>query len=444
MPSTKQRILGWYAFDWASQPYHTLILTFIFGPYFVKVVGDPVAAQTLWAQALTVAGVATALLAPVLGALGDQSGHLVRWVGWLSAVYVTASAALWLAVPGTAHVLPVLMAFGAGLVATELAIVVTNAFLPGLAPREETGRLSGTGYAIGYAGGLIALVLMLLFFAEGENGRTLLGLAPPFGLDPAAFEGTRVVGPFCALWFAVSMIPFFAWVKDPVRDAPDLALAEAARRAARDIRRMWGRALGRRSLVAFLLSSMFYRDALVGLYGFGGLYAKGVLGWSVREIGVFGILGVVTAMLACWAGGKLETGRGGPRRVIAIAIAALVAVSSVLVGLTRDSLFGIALPPGSALPDALFFVAGGVIGAAGGILQSASRSMMVRHADPAHPGEAFGLYALTGKATAFLAPFLIGMATLATDDQRMGLFPLIFLFLMGLCLLVWVKRDGDI
>ncbi|WP_108260548.1 MFS transporter [Mangrovicoccus ximenensis] len=444
MPTAQQRIWGWYAFDWASQPYHTLILTFIFGPYFVNVVGDPVEAQTLWAHVLTVTGIATAVLAPVIGALGDQSGHLVRWVGWLSAVYVAASAALWFAVPGTEHVLLLLFAFGAGLVATELAIVVTNAFLPSLASREETGKLSGTGYAIGYAGGLIALILMLLFFAEGEGGRTLLGQPPLFGLDPAAYEGTRFVGPFCAAWFVISMIPFFAWVKDPVRDAPDLSFAEAARRAARDIRQMWRRALKRRSLVAFLLSSMFYRDALIGLYGFGGLYAKGVLGWSVKEIGIFGILGVAMAMLACWICGLCENRRGGPKAVISTAIAILVLVSTTLVGLTRDSLFGFALAPGSALPDVLFYICGALIGAAGGVLQSASRSMMVRHADPDHPTEAFGLYALTGKATAFLAPFLIGQATMASGDQRLGVSPLIFLFLLGLFLLIWVKRDGDI
>ncbi|WP_138466361.1 MFS transporter [Poseidonocella sp. HB161398] len=444
MPTTQQRIWGWYAFDWASQPYHTLILTFIFGPYFINVVGDPVEAQTLWAHALTATGLVTALLAPALGALGDQSGHLVRWVGWLSAVYVAASAALWLAVPGSAHVIAILFAFGAGLVATELAVVVTNAFLPSLAPLEETGRLSGTGYAIGYAGGLIALILMLLFFAEGENGRALLGLPPVFGLDPASFEGTRLVGPFCAAWFAISMIPFFAWVKDPVRDAPDLSFAEAARRAVQDIRAMWGRALKRPSLLAFLFSSMFYRDALVGLYAFGGLYAKGVLGLSVKAIGAFGILGVAMAMLACWAAGIYETRNDGPKPVIGLSIAVLVAVSTLLVGLTRESLFGVALPAGSALPDILFYACGALIGAAGGVLQSASRSMMVRHADPRHPTEAFGLYALTGKATAFLAPFLIGLATIATGDQRMGVSPLIFLFLLGLVLLFWVKSDGDI
>ncbi len=442
MDARRKRIWGWYAFDWASQPFHTLILTFIFAPYFVLVLGDPVAAQAVWGQTLAITGLVTAVLAPIVGALADRSGRLVTWVAGLSAVYVAACASLWLAVPGMPLLWPILVAFGAGLLAAELSIIVTNAFLPSLGGRAEIGRISGNGYAIGYAGGLISLLLTLAFFAQNADGRTFLGLAPAFGLDASRYEGTRFVGPLCALWFAASMVLFFAWIKDPVRPAPPLSLGGAVRGARNDLRAMLARTAGRPSLVTFLVSSMFYRDALNGLYAFGGIYATGVLGWSIVEVGVFGVVGVASAGLASWAGGHFDS-RLGPKPVIVLCIAVLLAVCLLVVGMGRESLYGMPLGAESRVPDRLMYLAGPLIGGAGGALQASSRSLMVRQAAATHPTEAFGLYAMTGKATAFLAPLAIAAATSATGDQRWGVSPLIVLFMAGLLLLPWVKKDGD-
>jgi len=123
--------------------------------------------------------------------------------------------------------------------------------------------------------------------------------------------------------------------------------------------------------------------------------------------------------------------------------AALLLAACAVVAITETSVFGIAVTPGSALPTVAFYVAGCLIGAAGGALQSASRTMMVRQADPDRMTEGFGLYALSGKATTWLAPLLIAIVTAATDSQRLGIAPLILLFLLGLVLLIWVKPDGD-
>jgi len=95
------------------------------------------------------------------------------------------------------------------------------------------------------------------------------------------------------------------------------------------------------------------------------------------------------------------------------------------------------------IPDIIFFTCGSVIGGAGGAIYAASRSMMVRHTNPERPTEAFGLFALSGKATAFLAPALIGIFTAITGNVQLGFLPVIFLFLLGLLLLSWVNKDGD-
>jgi UMF1 family MFS transporter len=187
---------------------------------------------------------------------------------------------------------------------------------------------------------------------------------------------------------------------------------------------------------------MFYRDALNALYAFGGTYAVLVLNWSITQVGIFGIAGAMTAAAATWLGGKVDSARG-PKPVIVGSVVTLIAVCTLVLGMSRESLWGIALAEGSNVPDITFYICGAIIGGAGGILQSSSRSLMVRHAPPARPTEAFGLYALSGKATAFLGPALIGLTTWLTESARLGMLPLIGLFVLGLALLLWVNPKGE-
>jgi len=233
------------------------------------------------------------------------------------------------------------------------------------------------------------------------------------------------------------MIPFFVWVREIPRPRKAGGIGAA-------LSELWATVKGlprRTSLAAYLGSSMFYRDALNALYGFGGTYAVLVLNWSITQVGVFGIIAAIASAVATWLGGKLDAGRG-PKPVIVAMILVLIGVCMFVLGLTRESVWGVDLAEGSGLPDVACFVCGALIGGAGGVLQSASRTLMCRHATPDKPTEAFGLYALSGKATAFLGPALIGVATAATGDARMGMIPLVLLFLLGLILLVWVRPDG--
>ena len=441
MASTaRRRIWGWFFFDWASQPFSTLLSTFIFGPYVAEVLGDGTRAQAAWGYGVGAAGIVIALLAPLLGAMADKGGHRMRWVALFSALYVVGSWGLWWAAPDDFDLVRTLFLFAMGIVGLEFATIFTNAMLPTLGTTREVGRISGTGWAFGYLGGLVALVIMLFFFAESAEGTTLLGIAPLFGLDPAAREGTRFVGPFVALWFALFMIPFFWWMREPPR--PDALPPAAAARAAWPELKATLRNLPKRpSLFSFLAASMFYRDALNGFYFFGGIYAAGVLGWSVIDLGVFGIVAVITAAAAAWVGGQADH-RFGPKPVILVCLVLLTLFALAVPFITRDTLFGIAVAEGSNAPDIAFYIVGAGIGAAGGAMQSSSRSMMVRQAPMAAMTEAFGLYALSGKATAFLAPLMIGVATDVTGSQQAGITPLIVLFLLGLVLLGWTKPDG--
>ncbi len=448
--SPRKRIWGWFFFDWASQPFYTLILTFVFGPYFAAVateyfmgtgLAENVAdarAQSVWSLGQTVTGLFIAFTAPILGAFADNTGRRIPWIVAFSVLYVAGTWALWWTMPDGSTLWLSLIAFGIAMLGAEYSLIFVSAMLPGLGDDKEVGHISGSGMALGYLGGVISLFIMLLFFVEQSNGKTLIGLDPGFGLlDPAMREGARFVGPFTAIWYIVFMVPFFLWVKDTRTKNPGntrAALSELMH-SIRSIAR-------RRSLAAYLASSMFYRDALNALYAFGGVYATLVLNWSITNIGVFGIIGAVSAALFTWLGGLADRAFG-PKPVIRFNIIVLVVVTAVIVGMSRKSFFGIPLAEGSSLPDIVFYVLGATIGAAGGALQSASRSMMVRHAHPDRPTEAFGLYALSGKATAFLAPAMIGLVTYLSNSPRIGVSPLIGLFILALFLLRWVKAEGD-
>jgi UMF1 family MFS transporter len=449
---TKKRIWGWMAFDWASQPFYTLGLTFIFGPYFAAVAAEyflgtgldegaaKAQAQSMWSGGQTIAGLFIAFTAPFLGAFADNSGRKMPWIAFFSVIYVLATAALWTLMPDGSGLFWALIIFYVGFIAAESALNFVNAMLPSLGTKEEIGRISGSGAAFGYWGGVVSLAIMLLLFVEQDSGRTIfLELDPALGLNADEKEGTRFVGPFIAIWFAVFMIPFFMFVRD------DPKLGGKSTNLGAVASDLWGTLKSvtkRRSLLNFLIGSMFYRDALNALYAFGGVYAALVLDWNITAIGVFGVVAAIAAAVTTWIAGLADK-RFGPKPVIRVSVWMLILVSITIVGMSREQLFWVPLAEGSTLPDTIFYICGAVIGGAGGAVYTASRSMMVRHTHPERPAEAFGLFALSGKATAFLAPAGITLFTWWTGNTQLGFLPVIFLFLMGLMLLWWVKPEGD-
>ncbi len=449
--AARKRILGWMMFDWASQPYNTLLLTFIFGPYFASILTDlyvadgldpeaaRAAAQSFWTTGVALGGLAIAITAPILGAIADSANRRMPYIVVFSIMYVVGASALWMATPDGARVYLILFMFLIGQIGMEYATTFTNAILPDLADTRQLGLVSGAGMSLGYWGGLIALIVTLFFFAD-EGGRTLLGLEPVLGLDPESREGTRAVGPITAIWYFVFMIPFFMWVREErkTKVSPKGAVKSGLRGLAATLK-----ALPRSpSLTSYLLSSMFYRDALNGMYAIGGIYAFGVLDWSVRDIGVFGIVTIIAGAIFAFIGGYADRALG-PKPVILVSILVLTAAAVGIASITPELVLFMPVASGSSAPDLAFYCCGVLVGAAGGTIQAASRNMLVRQANPARMTEAFAIYAMAGKATAFLAPALIGLVTYLSGSQRIGVTPIIALFVIGLILLIWVKPDGE-
>jgi UMF1 family MFS transporter len=380
------------------------------------------------------------VFAPALGAVADRTGARKAWTLAFSVPYLLGCLGFWLATPGMEDPRVVLAAFLLAFVGSEFGQIFTNAMLPDLGPRNEIGRISGSGWAMGYLGGLTSLLitLALLVPAPGSE-RTLIGLAPVFGFDVSAGEPARATGPLAAIWYVVFAAPLFLFTPD----APFRGLRGAVRSGLGDLWRTLREVRQRRSLAAFLVASMIYRDALAALFTFGGIFAAGVLGWGAFQLGVFGIVAAAVGTLGAWAGGRADRAFG-PRPVIVTSIWVLLAVCVVVVLTSRERVLLIPLEPGSSLPDLVFFVCGGLLGAAAGALQAASRTMLVEQAEgQVASGQAFGLYALSGRATAFIGPALIAAVTAATGSQQLGVSPVIALFALGLALLYWVKTPSE-
>jgi UMF1 family MFS transporter len=432
-------------FDWAAQPYFSLITTFVFAPYFVtRVASDPATGQSLWGFATAAAGLVIALASPVLGAIADASGRRKPWIAVFGGLFVLGAAAMWIGRPGDpAIILPLLLVYALATIGVEFATVFNNAMMPTLVPPSQIGRLSGSGWALGYVGGILSLVLVLGFLAASpQSGRTLFGLAPLFGLDPKLGEGDRISGPITALWFIVFVLPMFVLTPD---FAAKVSAQGAVRAGLRQLRQSLRDLPQHRSLAAFLIANMIYTDGLVSLFAFGGIYAASTFGWSTIQIGTFGIILAIAGTFGAYLGGRLDD-RFGPKRVVAGSMSLLLFAILAILCITRDSIFFVPVTPPSA--DGRLFAApaeqaylalGCLIGMAGGPLQAASRTLLIRLAPQDRIAQFFGLFALTGKVTSFAGPLLVGFVTYITASQKAGMAVLVLFFVAGLALLARVR-----
>ncbi len=326
----RSAVISWIFFDWAAQPYFTLITTFVFAPYFAThVAADPASGQALWGFATAAAGMVIALLSPVLGAIADASGRRKPWIAAFGALLVIGSCLMWFGRPGDVAGIPALLiAYGVASIGVEFATVFNNAMMPTLVPPERIGRLSGTGWATGYVGGILSLIIVLGFLAASpETGRTLFGFTPLFGLDPVSHQGDRISGPLTGIWFIIFVLPMFLLTPDyPAR----LPIRAALRTGLSDLRHTLAELPKQRSMATFLIANMIYTDGLVSLFAFGGIYAAGTFGWNTIQIGTFGILLAIAGTLGAWLGGKLDDAVG-PKRVIAASMGVLLfAVIAIL------------------------------------------------------------------------------------------------------------------
>jgi UMF1 family MFS transporter len=407
-------IIGWCLYDWANSAFPTVITTFVFAAYFTKAVAaDPVSGTEQWGYAISASALAVAVTGPVLGAIADHAGARKPWIAVLTFICVIATAMLWFTRPDPSDIIWVLFFVALANYAFEMGMVFYNAMLADIAPKPLTGRISGWGWGLGYAGGLLCLAVALVLFVQPDPAL--------FGLDKSASEPIRATALLVAVWFAVFSIPLFLYTPDA--PASGLSVTAAVRRGLCEFIATIRRLRDYAQIVRFLIARMFYADGLTTLFAFGGIYAAGTFGMGFSELIVFGIALNVTAGLGAAAFGWVDDALGS-KKTIMIAVSALIVLSTaVLLAPSKTWFWILAMPLG-------IFV---------GPAQAASRSMMTHLTPPDVRNEIFGLYALSGKATAFMGPALLGWVTAMADSQRIGMATILVFFGIGLLLLLTVR-----
>ena len=412
----RRAIWSWALYDFGNSAFTTLVITFVYATYFTQAIApDPITGTVLWSRAITVTALITAICSPLLGALADRGGYRKAFVVLSTLVCVLATAGLFQVLPGqvmAALVLVVIANLG-----YEIATVFYNAFLPDISPPGRIGRISGYGWALGYVGGLLALLLALVALVQPAT--------PWFGFSTEAGENIRATNLLTAAWFSVFALPFLLWVPEDRSAISDRGRVIGD--AVRQLRGTFSEVRRYRQIVRLLVARFFYNNGLVTVIAFGGIYAAESFGFTLEEVLVFGIALNVAAGAGALAMGYLDDRIGGKRTII---------IS--LIGLTVATILAIA-----ATDKLLLWVAGVIIGIFLGPNQAASRSLMGRFVPKEKENEFFGFFAFSGKLTAFVGPFLLGVLTQWTGSQRWGISVVLVLFAVGLVLMIPLdEQDG--
>ena len=417
-PSGARGIVSWCLFDWANSPTPTIVITFIFAPYFARAIaGSEAEGLALWSWGIAVSALVIAFLAPVVGAIADAGGRRKPWVTGFSLIMVVATAALWFCAPETRWIIPALVLVALVNIAFETSLVFYNAMLPDLVSPSRFGRLSGWAWGLGYAGGIGCLLLVLGFFVLADP--------LPFGLERDEAEHIRFTAVITALWFIVFSWPFFLFTPD--RPGTGRPPAEAVRIGIRQLVDTLREFRQHRTIFRFLIARLLYVDGLNTLFALGGVYAATTFALDEESVLLFAILLNITACAGAAVFGWVDD-RIGARRTLLVALAALIVISAVVL-ITESTLW--------------FWILGGLLGIFIGPVQSASRSLMARLAPSHLTGEMFGLFALSGKITSFAGPLLVGVIAYATSSQRLGMAVIVVLLAAGWLVLSTLEEQQD-
>jgi UMF1 family MFS transporter len=413
-------VFAWGLWDWGSAAYNAVILTFVYSVYLTDQVGadlpGTVSANSWLGYSIGAAGLLIALMAPVIGQRADAAGRRKRSTAIWTALTILTMAALF-AVRDDWHYLWLgLLLLGAGSIFFELASVSYNAVLTQVSTPATIGRVSGFGWAMGYLGGIVLLLVVYFGFISGEGG--LLGVPTADGLD------IRLVALVAAAWFLVFAVPMFLVVPEapPRTDdrTPRLGVVGSYKALFADLR-----ALYRTSphTVFFLGASAVFRDGLAAIFTFGAVLAVTVYGIDSGDVLLFGVAANVVSALGALVAGRIDD-RVGPKPVVVGSLLGMLATGIVLLVVSGPL---------------MFWIFGLILTLFVGPAQSSSRTYLARLAPAGQEGQLFGLYATTGRAVSFLAPTLVGVFTTVFGSDRAGIVGILLVLALGLVAL-WPVR----
>ena len=401
---------SWCLFDWAHSSFPTVITTFIFSTFFIKSVApNEITGTEYWSWSVALSGVFIAILAPILGSIADKAKRRKPWLFTLMMITVIGSGLLYFTDPNTHWVWWALIFYVIANIGYECSQVFYNALMIGIAPNSKIGRLSGWGWGTGYFGGIVCLLLSL-YFVKGLFGPLM---------------GVKYICILVAAWFFIFAIPMFLFTPDLSPESSKKPLGVVISEGFISLIRTLKDIKHHRYVFLYFLAHLIYADGLTTLFAFGGIYAAGTFHMSTSDIILFGIGMNITAGLGAigfaWVDDKL-----GSKFTIIFTLICLI-VLTVLILFIKSVLY--------------FWIIGLLLCIFVGPVQAASRSYMAHVSPPDKITQFFGLYALTGRMTAFIGPALLGVLTAIFKSQRAGMSIIVIMLAVGLILMLFVPKE---
>ena len=400
----KKQIISWSLYDFANQPYTTLIITFIYSAFFVNyIAGDEQQGTFLWANAISITAITVAFISPILGAFADNTGYRKSFLVFFTLICCLFTSLLYF--PDKGDIFLALTFVVISNISFEMGTVFCNSYLNDLSSKKNIGKISGNAWGLGFVGGLLALLVSFLLFDVNNSSEV------------------KQVNLFVAAWFLIFSLPTFFFLKDSKRQKIN---KENISSSFNSILQTFKEISKYKIIVRFLIARLFYNDGLITIFALGGIYAIGTLNFTMQEVLILGIVLNVFAALGSFVFGLIED-RIGVRKVINLSLVVLV-ISTFLAFISPWTLY----------PKIFFWTSGVLLGTMVGPNQSCSRSYMAQIIPEDKKNEFFGFYAFTGKATSFLGPLMFGFLT-KIYSQQIGLLSVLVFFIIGL--IIFNKRE---
>lgn len=412
--SSFSSVIAWALYDWGHSAFAAIITTFIFSSYFTQgIASNPIQGTKLWGDTIALSGLIIAVLSPFLGSIADKQGRRKPWIFVFTVITSVSAGLLWFSKPSPEFIQWTLTWVVIGTIAFEISYVFYNSMMHDLVEEPYLGRLSGLSWGLGYGGGVCSLIIALVLIQEGGSW---------FNLDKQTAEAIRLCGPLVGAWFLIFALPLF--FKVPDRKKQPVKISEAIISGCTSFINNISKLKGYKHVGLFLIARMLFADGLTTLFVFGGIYAAGEFHLPPEEIVKFGIAMNVSAGLGAVIFAWLDDTIGSVNTMLLslffliISLTALLFIKSIV----------------------LFWILALFMGLFVGPVQAASRTYMVRITPKERQSEFFGMYALSGKMTAFMGPWLVGMLTATFNSQRIGMSGILVFLVIGALLLGVIKN----
>jgi UMF1 family MFS transporter len=407
-----KKVFNFALYDFANSAFTTIIITFIFSTYFAKQIApNPVLGQSYWGWTIGITGLLVALAGPLIGSFADKKNCTEFFIKLFTIICVSLTSLLWFSKPSEKYLLYTLIIVALANFFYELSLIFYNSILKRISNSNNLGKSSGYSFALGYIGGILILIVCIKIFIDND--------VLPFGLSKENSENIRATSIVVALWYLLFSIPFLFSLKKRIKNK-----IEKSSNNIKKIKNLfWDKGLN--NLGKFLIARMLYADGLNAIIIMGGIFAVGVFNLEIKDLLVLSILMNITAFIGAIIGGYAND-KFSSKSVIIFSLIGLI-FSSAIILFVQTKIF--------------FLIFASINGFFIGPIQSASRVFITKSIDKNNQASGFGLFALSGKLTSFIGPLLVSTLTYISNSQRIGFSAAIILLLIGLLILLKVKKN---